>query len=264
MAFLLDAPSERSLHCPCADYQFWSSTPGGVVVADPCAPTQHGNGEEEQPDQWRGITDSAEHTAARVVEQGSEGQVVGAGKRHHKGEEATEPGTIDGERILGRFGAAIGDRVHDLQRLDGPERERGLEDEQTSEDSRPSQDRGEEQRNPRRGPGDPEGVHGPHQNDDSLCEPSQAHQLELASQHLQGGAAGAQQQTVEIAVFDQRWKGVEAARDRLRQRKGDIDHPVEERDLREFPATEIAESVEQCPHPDKLGAGCEQVARAEQ
>jgi hypothetical protein len=71
---------------------------------------------------------------------------------------------------------------------------------------------------------------------------------------------GPQQHPVEIAGLDElRAEQIEAARQRVREREADVDHTVEERDLRQRPWQQVAEPVEHRPDAEHLDGGGDEV-----
>src|SRR5215470_5628013 len=84
--------------------------------------------------------------AQRIVdaEYANDGEVSDARQRDDKGEELPQPFGVNLHRILRGGDASVGERVGDLQALDGPERERRLEDHQAKEECDTASD-GEEQ-----------------------------------------------------------------------------------------------------------------------
>jgi len=95
---------------------------------------------------------------------------------------------------------------------------------------------------------------------DALEKSSDTPQRQLLSEQLQDGRARAQQETIEIAGLDRVAELIEPAADRIGNRKRHGDHPVQQRHLRQGPAPELPEEIEQHPHGDEFHRGDEERA----
>ena len=128
-------------------------------------------GEDEEGDADEGGEPLEEHSGAEgigAVEEGEGGVVADAGEGYDVGEEAAEPGAVDGQGVLGGLDAAVGHGVEDLQGFGGPEGEGGLEDDEAVEQTGAAQDGEEEEENSVGSPGDAQGVGRPEEDEKAL------------------------------------------------------------------------------------------------
>ena len=80
---------------------------------------------------------------------------------------------------------------------------------------------------------------------------------------LQGGAARAKQEAVEVAAFDHGAEYVEAARGSVGKGEGDVDEAVEKSHFGECPALDVFESREEGGNGEKFHAGGEKMSKGE-
>ena len=78
---------------------------------------------------------------------------------------------------------------------------------------------------------------------------------------LQGGAARAKQEAVEVAAFDHGAEYVEAARGSVGKGEGDIDEAVEKGHFGECPALDVFESRKEGGNGEKFHAGGEKMSK---
>ena len=118
-----------------------------------------------------------------------ERQVIEAGKRDHKGEEALDPCLINTQRILRHFTTAVGEDVGDLKALHGPEADRGRENENPGEDEHPTNTHQYEGQGLEQCPIDLDMYRSPDEHNNAEYESSDASELEARSENLYDGIA---------------------------------------------------------------------------
>ena len=81
------------------------------------------------------------------------------------------------------------------------------------------------------------------------------HQLEIMAEHLADGAAGPEENPVEIPQDHVPMEDIKSPSDGLGDGETGVDDAVEQSHLRQRPAPEVPEAVEKYPHGQELDAG---------
>ena len=136
-----------------------------------------------------------------------------------------------------------------------------MNDQEADKETSPSKYGGEDEIDFWYRPRDVEGVACPGEDSDALEQAADAAEGEFIARELQGCAAGAKQEAVEVAAFDHGAEYVEAARGSVGKGKGDVDEAVEKGHFGEGPALDMFESREEGGNGEKFDAGGEEMSK---
>ncbi len=117
-------------------------------------------------------------------------KVVDCRQRDHEDEDRTKPRSVNRQGKLGGLDATIRCNVDDLDRFDGPEADRRLQNEQTRKQARTAGYGQEKQGGVGNCPVQVESPRCPEQNDQTLRKTSDPFELEFLAKDLEGGRAG--------------------------------------------------------------------------
>ena len=190
-------------------------------------------------------------------------QVIYTREGYDVSKKFAKPDAVDGQGVLCGLHTTVGHGIHEFERFGGPKRNGGLYDQEADEEASASKYGGEDEIDFWYRPGDVEGVACPGEDCEALEQAADAAEGEFIACELQGGAAGAKQEAVEVAAFDHGAEYVEAARGSVCKGEGDVDEAVEKGHFGEGPALDVFESREEGGDGEKFDAGGEEVSKGE-
>ncbi len=176
-------------------------------------PDLEGGHEKDNADEGREpLQDNRKPEGIAAFEYGQCGQVIYTREGYDVSEKFAKVRAVNGQRILRGLHAAISHGVHQFEGFCGPKRKGGLQDDEADKEAGPAKDGEEHETALGDRPRDVEGVARPEEDARALKQTPHAAEGQFVSGELQGRAAGAKQEAVEIAAFDHGAEDVKAAR----------------------------------------------------